>query len=184
VADFGDVCPIAMSFIVFPFPNVLFALLVLPKSISLHHAVVEISHIVLISKFEVSLAMSLVVEKISEVDWAVGESHVALSYFEVQAELSFVDGISGEFYPQTVLHIFVSASEVKFLVFEEDGKIRLAEELFPCKQRLVHFVGGGVRVSTIFAGCLLVFRVDVGDNGAGLFDFFLLVGSILVIHFY
>jgi hypothetical protein len=68
VADFGDVCAIAMSFIVFPFPNVLFALLVLPKSISLHHAVVEISHIVLISKFEVSLAMSLVVEKISEVD--------------------------------------------------------------------------------------------------------------------
>lgn len=50
MTDFCDIDPITVSFVIFPFSDVLLTIAVSPKPVPLHRAVVEISDIILIPK--------------------------------------------------------------------------------------------------------------------------------------
>lgn len=86
-----DVGAIAMSLVIFPFPYVFLPFFVFPKTVSLHHSIIKIPHIILISKFEIAFPMGFVVEKISKVDGAIRKFHITLSNFKVKAELTLID---------------------------------------------------------------------------------------------
>ena len=93
LTHFGDVDPVAVSFVALPLPNIFLPLLVSPKSVSLHRPVLEISHIVLVPKFEPALPVRPVILEVPKVDSPVGKLHVPLAHFVVKAELALIGGV-------------------------------------------------------------------------------------------
>lgn len=125
MTNFGDIYSISMSFVTFPLSNIFLSLVVLPKPIALHRAIIKITHIKLVSEFEISLTMGSIVLKIPKIDGAVGELHIAFTNLKVKTELAFIDCIWGEFDADSMLHSSIGASKIETIIIVENGKVRM-----------------------------------------------------------
>ena len=83
VACVSDVDSIAVSLVTVPLSYVLLSFAVLPESIALHSPVIEVAHIVLVSKFEPSLSMGPIVLKVPDIDRPIGKLHKPFTRLEV-----------------------------------------------------------------------------------------------------
>lgn len=68
MAERSDIYSVAVSLVGLPLSNVLFPRSVPPKSVALHAAVIEVSHVGLLSESEPAFSVGPVVLEVSEVD--------------------------------------------------------------------------------------------------------------------
>ena len=91
VAVLGGVYALPVGLVVLPLADILLALLILPEAVPLHRPVLEVPHVVLLSKGQQSSPMGSVIGKIPDKGGAVGELGKSLSHFVVETEGSLVE---------------------------------------------------------------------------------------------
>jgi hypothetical protein len=88
----SDVYAVSMGTVRLPSANVLLPIF-LPQTITLHRTVLEISHVILLSKRKQSSSVRLVIHEVAEVGCTGWEAHVALSHPAVETKTSLIDSI-------------------------------------------------------------------------------------------
>ena len=91
VAVLGGVYALAVGLVVLPLADILLALLILPEAVPLHRPVLEVAHVVLLSKGQQSSAMGSVIGKIPYKGRAVGKLGKPLPHFVVETEGPLVE---------------------------------------------------------------------------------------------
>lgn len=128
--------------------------------------------------------MSSVVLEISKINGPIRKFHISFAYFEVKAELSFIDSIRSEFNSKAMLHAAISASKIKSIVIVKNCEGLLLKKFFACEQGLIHLVALRIRKVTISVAMVFILRIDIGDNGHGLLDFLEPMSCLVMVHFY
>ena len=172
MACFRNINSVAMSFIAFPLTNILFSFFVSPETISLHSSILKITHIILISKLEPSLAMSSVVVKITKIDGSIGKLHITFTHFVVKAELTLIHCINCEFHSIAMLRLLISPTEVELMrMVINDAITSLLIKLFFREKWLIHLIVSRVRKGRILVINSRLFWVVPGDDRLRMFDF-------------
>lgn len=83
MAILSHIDPISMGFVSLPFPYILLALLIFPKSIPMHHTVLEVTNVVLIPILKHAVSVWLVIRKVSKVPAFVRILNESFSIFMV-----------------------------------------------------------------------------------------------------
>ena len=116
VTLFCHVNAMAVGSVILPLPHVLLSLLVLPKSISLHTSILEITHIVLFIEIEQPMTMRFIVSEIAIVSRLIRKDHISLPHFMIKTKAAFIQIIAINDDPVAMFHVIINPSEVEIIL--------------------------------------------------------------------
>lgn len=137
----SDVYAVSMCTVPLPPSNVLFAIF-LPQAITLHSAILEISHVVLLPKGKQASSVRLVIHEVAKVGGTGWEAHIALPHPTVETEITLIECVLSDQYTQTMPATALHSSEVDPVLSSNYLVPLLSYQLTQCEVVLAQLVRG------------------------------------------